>query len=110
MPSAAERLHEAERSAAHLQQQLRDVEHSIAALSAEAANQVEGASGPDLGHQPPLPASLADCAAELALLSAGELYLKRLQVGFLERIESSCRASRLHCRGPLMLLGKLDLR
>eukprot|EP00891_Asterochloris_glomerata_P000268 jgi/Astpho2/268/Aster-02159 len=79
MPSAAERLHEAERSAAHLQQQLRDVEHSIAALSAEAAQQVEGANGPELGQQPPLPASLADCAAELALLSAGELYLKRLQ-------------------------------
>ncbi len=83
MPSAAERLHEAERSAAHLQQQLRDVEHSIAALSAKAAQQVEGANGPELGQQPPLPASLADCAAELALLSAGELYLKRLQVGAL---------------------------
>ena len=90
MPSAAERLHEAERSAAHLHQQLRDVEHSIAALSAEAARQVEGAGGPELGQQPPLPASLADCAAELALLSAGELYLKRLQVSCLQRNRSSC--------------------
>ena len=105
MPSAAERLHEAERSAVHLQQQLRDVEHRIAALSAEAAHQVDAASGPDLGQQPPLPASLADCAAELALLSAGELYLKRLQVSWLQRIKSTCWASRLRCRGSLLPLG-----